>query len=138
MVERTTRERGDVIIFWPPEDAPNVSTNSPFIKRVIGEPGDRIVIENGKIYINEKLLQESPDFPSMPASDNCSPTVPENRYFVLGDNRDGSHDSPNWGDNPEDMTVAREDIIGRVWIRYWPLGDFGFSLSYSWTLVEVE
>jgi signal peptidase I len=122
--------RGDVIVFWPPESA---SRGEPFIKRVIGEPGDKIEIEDGKIYVNDWLLQETPSFSPMPTSNNCSLTVPDNRYFVLGDNRAGSYDSPDWGSDPEDMTVAREDIIGRVWLRYWPLGDLGFSPSYSYT-----
>ena len=127
--------RGDVIVFRPPESA---SAGEPFIKRIIGEPEDKIVIENGEIYINVKLLQESPTFAAMPASNDCSLTVPDNRYFVLGDNRDSSYDSPDWGDNPEDMTVARDDIIGRVFFRYWPLGSLGFSPRYSCNLVEVE
>ncbi len=123
--------RGDVIVFRPPE---SVGSTDPYIKRIIGLPGDDILIKDGKIYINEKELQETPNFSLMPTSEDCSLTVPENRYFVLGDNRASSSDSPNWGHNPEDMTVAREDIIGRVWMRYWPLGDLGLSPSYSYIL----
>ena len=120
--------RGDIIVFWPP-----IHSTDPYIKRIIGLPGDKVVIEEGKIYIDGKQLKEAPDFPRLTFDDNCSITVPADRYFVLGDNRDDSYDSPNWGSDPEDKTVAREDIIGRVWIRYWPLGDLGFSPSYSYT-----
>lgn len=122
--------RGDVIVFEPP----NGSTK-PYIKRIIGLPGEEVEIRKGNIYIDGFLLEETTDFSSqISESDIYSITIPEDsdQYFVLGDNRDNSTDSRRFD------LVAREDIIGRVWIRYWPLGEWGLSPSYSWTLVEVE
>jgi len=116
--------RGDVIVFHPP-----IATTDPYIKRVIGLPGETVEIKEGQIYINGKLLEEESDFGSdIPSSYNGSWTIPEDEYFVLGDNRNHSSDSRAWG------TVAKENIIGRVWIRYWPLGKLGFSPGYSATL----
>lgn len=116
--------RGDVIVFDPP-----IPTTDPYIKRIIGLPGETVEIKEGNIYIDGELLEETSDFGSqIPYSYSYSVTVPSEQYFVLGDNRDHSSDSRSWG------TVAREDIRGRVWIRYWPLGEWGLSPSYSATI----
>lgn len=120
--------RGDVIVFDPP-----TLTSDPYIKRIIGLPGETIEIRDGEIFIDGRLLEETSDFFSqIPESDSYPlKEIPEDQYFVLGDNRSHSSDSRDWG------PVSREDIIGRVWIRYWPLGQLGFSPSYSYTLEEV-
>lgn len=123
--------RGDVIVFWPP---PNANSSDPYIKRILGLPGETVEIRDGNIYIDDKLLEETTDFGSqILESDSYSITIPEDsdQYFVLGDNRNQSKDSRSFG------LVAGKDIIGRVWIRYWPLGDLGLSPSYSNTLEEV-
>ncbi len=117
-------QRGDVIIFDPP-----FSSEYPFIKRVIGLPGELVEIENGKVYIDGDLLDESPD---MGEPKDIRPLlVPEDRYFVLGDNRDDSRDST------EGWTVPRDNIVGKSWIGYWPPSEWGLSPDYSYDLVTA-
>jgi len=107
-------ERGEVIVFKYPND-----TSQRYIKRIIGLPGETIMIENGKIEITGKegikILNES-DYLSENTftAGNVSITLGENEYFVLGDNRPSSSDSRRWGILPE------EDIIGRVVLRAFP------------------
>ena len=110
-------QRGDVIIFHPP-----ISSTRPYIKRVIGLPGERVEIKEGKVYINDRELEETPDFYT---PGNCLQILEEDEYFVLGDNRDESSDSRSWG------PVSKEDIIGKAWLCYWPPGEWGLSPRYS-------
>ncbi len=109
--------RGDVIVFICP-----VERSKDFIKRVIGLPGDTIEVRNKKVYINGKLYPDPHAYHSdpriLPAEmsprDNFGPiTVPPNKYFVMGDNRDNSWDSRFWG------FVDRNDILGKALIIYW-------------------
>lgn len=117
--------RGDVIIFDPP-----FSSSYPFIKRVVGLPGETVEIRHGDIYINGRLLNETPDMGD-PNRDIAPTRVEKGRYFVLGDNRDNSRDST------EGWTVPRDNIIGRSWMVYWPLSKWGLSPDYSYTLGTV-
>jgi signal peptidase I len=101
-------KRGDVVVFRPPFESEH-----PFIKRVIGLPGETIEVKQGKVLINGILLKEKyimePIHYNMP-----SERIPEGEYFVLGDNRNNSNDShTGW-------TVPREKMIGRAWFVYWP------------------
>ena len=95
-----------------------------YIKRVIGLPGEHVVIKNGKVYINDVELQES-YLQSGVITDNGGQglcidiTVPENSVFVLGDNRSQSTDSRYFG------CIPLEKIESKVWIRIWPLNLFG-------------
>ncbi len=112
--------RKDVIVFKFPDEP-----QRDFIKRVIGLPGERIRIENKKVYINGEPLEEpyvkflyppggGEQFYSDPRGDNMPEMViPEGRYFVMGDNRDNSHDSRFWGTLPADL------LKGRALIIYW-------------------
>jgi signal peptidase I len=112
-------QRGDVIVFHPP-----INPDQAYIKRVIGLPGDRVEIREGKVYIDGKLLKEEPVMESIPGS-YPGMKIPEGEYFVLGDNRDNSNDSrKGW-------TVPKENIIGKVWFCYWPPREWGLSPSYS-------
>jgi len=101
---------GDVIIFHPPEDP-----DRELIKRVIATPGDIVEIKDGKVYINDTPLEE--DYISEPPNYRFPPQqVPEDCYFVLGDNRNHSSDSHAWP-NP---WLPEENIIGKVLLSYWP------------------
>ena len=99
---------GDVIIFHFPLDP-----TRDFVKRIIGVPGDTIEIERGQVFRNGVAIEEpyvtKPDRRSADAVD-----VPEGSYYVLGDNRSVSTDSREWG------MVPAENVVGRMWFRYWP------------------
>jgi signal peptidase I len=101
-------KRGDVIVFKYPPDP----TQIPYIKRVIGLPGDQIHIAGGRVSINGVLLNE----PYLKVSTNGGGdwTVPEDSLFVMGDNRNGSSDSRAWG------MVPLGNVIGKAEVIYWP------------------
>ena len=102
-------KRGEVIVFHFPRDP-----SRDFVKRVIGVPGDRVQIRNGTVFVNGRALDES-YLTSRDNSNMDQVVLQEGEYFVLGDNRRGSNDSRNWGPVPE------VNILGKVWIIYWPL-----------------
>lgn len=94
-----------------------------YIKRVIGLPGDHIIIQDGKVYVNNVQIEES-YLQSGVVTDNgngyCTDlVVPENTVFVMGDNRNHSTDSRSFG------CIPLERIESKVWIRIWPLNLFG-------------
>ena len=111
-------KRFDIIVF------PVESSEKYYIKRIIGLPGETVQIMDGNIYINSELLEESYGKEIMNYSGIASKpiTLEENEYFVLGDNRNHSSDSrdPNVG------IILEDSIIGKAWIRIWPLKRFGF------------
>jgi signal peptidase I len=114
--------RGDIVVFTPPEGWSHDDANTPFIKRVVGLPGDQIDIRGGKVYVNDVDLDEPYVFNHEPTGVPDSThiwTVGENQLFVLGDHRSASQDSRHFG--PIDSST----VIGRAWMRYWPLEDFG-------------
>ena len=106
---------GDVIVFKAP---PSENCGDPvvdLVKRVIGTPGDHLTSKGNTIYVNGVALHEKWPHtePLGPAIGNV--TVRANHYFVMGDNHSDSCDSRSWG------TVPRSDIIGKVFVRIWPL-----------------
>lgn len=111
-------KRFDIVVF--PVEADN---NKIYIKRVIGLPGEKIQIINGKIYVNEKLLEENYGKEAIEQAGRASEaiTLGEDEYFVLGDNRNESADSRI----AEVGNVKRSTIIGRAWLRIWPFDQFG-------------
>lgn len=107
-------ERGDVVIFRYPLDPSQF-----FIKRVIGLPGENIKVEDGKVFINGKVLDESKYLQNIDTAGSIEVELAENEYFVLGDNRQASSDSRKWGE------VDKKFIIGRAWLRAWPFNRAG-------------
>jgi signal peptidase I len=108
---------GDIIVFKFPRDL-----SRPFIKRVIGRPGDTVEIRNGRVLINGEPLDE-PYQKDVPRYQVGPEQVPARHYFVLGDNRNNSSDSHVWGMVPED------NILGKAAVRYWPLLAWSVALS---------
>lgn len=107
--------RGEIIVFRYPADP-----TRRFIKRVIGVPGDEVMIRGSVVYVNGQALSE--EYIAEPTRDDYGPVVvPEDAFFVLGDNRNASEDSrrPNVGFVPRDL------IVGRALLVYWPLSDLG-------------
>lgn len=100
--------RGDIIIFHFPQDP-----QEDYIKRLIGLPGDVVKAENGAVSVNGQVLDES--YISNPVSYSGEWLVPENAYFVLGDNRNISSDSHSWG------FVPAENVVGKALAVYWPI-----------------
>ena len=115
-------QRGDVIILHPPTSTdPNAI---PYIKRIIGLPGETIDIRNGVVSINgialnETYLNEPPNYTYH------LDKVPAGQYFVLGDNRANSDDSHRgW-------TVPFANIIGKAWVTIWPLDRWGIVSNFG-------
>lgn len=113
-------KRGDVVVFHSPQDE-----RSDFIKRIIGVPGDTLKVEKGYVYLNDQRLEEN--YINDPGGvlsgrflrEGLEVTVPPDQYLVMGDNRDHSSDSREWG------FVGIDGIVGRAFFRYWPVKAFG-------------
>ncbi|NCB94074.1 MAG: signal peptidase I [Clostridia bacterium] len=111
-------KRGDIVIFKFPDDEKEL-----YIKRVIGLPGDTVLIKAGKVYINgSDTPLDEPYLAETPEGDYGPYEVPEGRYFMLGDNRNHSADSRFW----EEKYVEREKILAKAALRYYPLSKIGF------------
>jgi signal peptidase I len=107
---------GDVIVFHYPRDP-----NQEYIKRVIGLSGDLVKITEGKVYVNDQLINEP--YIASPPRYQSEWSVPENSLFVLGDNRNNSSDSHNWG------PVPMENVVGKALFVYWPPTAWG-AIAY--------
>ena len=117
-------ERGDIITFhldrYP---------DATFIKRIVGLPGESVEIRQGIVYIHEKdgnvLPLDEPYIKKAPRSLFNGGTIPENEYFMLGDNRNNSSDSrTGW-------TVPRQNIVGKAWLSIWPPSQWGIAPNCS-------
>jgi len=144
MVEKVTYyftkpHRGDIIVFrYPPSDPRALNTNNvfywpfqqmgetlhithrgttPYVKRVIGTEGETVELRKGKLYVNGKRIEEK--YIVDDGSDYGPVEVPKGMLFCLGDNRPNSRDSRFWG------MVPIRAVIGRVFMRWWPLSRFG-------------
>jgi signal peptidase I len=117
--------RGDIVVFRPPEGFQRGDT--PFIKRVIGVGGDVVEIRDGGVVVNGAPLDEPYAYADPPGSEpertiSSGPTtwqVPDGAVFLLGDHREDSEDSRVFG------PVPVSQVLGRAWLRYWPLPVFG-------------
>lgn len=109
-------QRGDVIVFSAPP-----TRRQEYIKRIIAIPGDKIELRDDKIYLNDSILNEEYipfDFKTLAGEflkNNNSYIVPSNEYIVLGDNRENSKDSREFG------PIKKSDIVGKAWVKYWPI-----------------
>lgn len=122
-------KRGDIIVFNPTKALEKQNFHDAFIKRVVGLPGEKVELKNGKVHINGKALQENYINGQQTSTDVCpsgepaylskAVVVPPNSYLVLGDNRRNSYDGRCWG------LVPRDRIIGKASIRFWPLNSMG-------------
>ena len=117
LVPIKTPDHGDVVVFRFPKDR-----SIDYIKRVVGTPGDTVEIKAKKVFINGKPIDDKHAYVSSTAvlnakaspRDNFGPIqVPEDRIFVMGDNRDNSYDSRFWG------FVDQRDVLGKAFILYW-------------------
>lgn len=115
----TDPKRFDIIVF-----PFRYQEDTFYIKRVIGLPGETVQIYDGEIYINGRVLNESYGYEEIvnPGLASDAITLGEQEYFVLGDNRNNSADSRE----PSVGTITRSEIIGKAWIRIWPLQKIGF------------
>ena len=126
-------QRGDVVVFHAPESAGCAQgTGCDFIKRVIAVPGDMIMIRDDSVYLNGELLEEPylpEDFTTPPANftrDEREIVLGQDEYFVIGDNRGFSSDSRAWG------PIPKTNIVGRAFMRYWPLEKAGIIPRVQW------
>ena len=111
-------ERYDIVIFKYPDDEKQL-----FIKRVIGLPGETVTIIDGEVYIDDDPTPLDDSFlPEKMEGDFGPYEVPEDCYFMMGDNRNWSNDSRFW----QNTYVRRDQILAKALLRYWPLNKIGF------------
>ena len=108
-------KRGDIVVFHPPERA---NSKDDFIKRVIGLPGEKIEVRNEKVFVDGQPLDESYIL-EKPRYQYGPQIIPKDSFFVMGDNRNNSADSHEWG------MLPASNVTGRALFRYWPLNRFG-------------
>jgi signal peptidase I len=106
-------ERGDIVIFDVPEEAKMEPDSAPFVKRVVGLPGDEVAVRDGRVFVNGKEYKVPTA--KIPEYDYGPVKVEEGKLFVLGDNRNHSYDSHEWGQVPENNVIARAVVV------IWPL-----------------
>ena len=149
VVDLGAPERGDVVVFRFPEDP-----STPFIKRIVGVPGDRIAYYGKTLYVNDESMEQSPIgryagvgsgavmngaslrlerlsgaghhilIEPRARSVEGTAVVPEGHYFVLGDNRDNSRDSRYWGTVPDELLIGK---AFRIWMNW----DFGYGIDWK-------
>jgi signal peptidase I len=120
-VELGTINRGDVVVFKAPPEV-RVQCNdavSDLVKRVIGLPGDHLTSRGNTVYVNGVALREAWHVVAPIGGPIGHVTVPAGHYFVMGDNRPNSCDSRMWG------TVPQGNIVGKAFVRIWPLSRIG-------------
>jgi signal peptidase I len=114
--------RGDIVVFEPPSAWTQGGPQTPYIKRVIGLPGEVVEIRDGAVYVDGTEVDEPYVYDGQPTTsleETARWVVPAGQLFVRGDHRSASADSRAFG------PIDRETVIGRAWLRYWPLSVFG-------------
>ena len=118
-------KRGDVIVFRAPPSEPCSEDQCEYIKRVIGLPGDRVMVKNNKVYLNGAELNQfwlPADYVTEQGAfeqEGIEQTVPKGEYLVFGDNRSHSRDGREFG------PIKRESIVGKAFFKYWPAKSIG-------------
>jgi signal peptidase I len=131
--------RGDIVVFDPPETWSS-GGGVPFIKRIIGIPGDRVVLRDGKVFVNDLALDEPYIFKedgipqtTDPAAGGASEwLVAPDQLLVMGDHRQDSADSRSFG------PIEIRHVIGRAWLRYWPFDTFGILPKLNHPELDVQ
>lgn len=129
--------RGDIVVLAPPSQYSG-SNGVPFIKRVIGLPGDHVELKDGQVYVNGTALDEPYVFAEGGVRQTTDPTpsglsewlVPQGELFVMGDHRQASADSRSFG------TIEVSQVIGRAWLRYWPIDTFGILPTPRYSAID--
>lgn len=106
-------QRGDIVVLRFPQDP-----RRDFIKRVVALPGEEVEVKGGIVYIDGRALDE-PYVLGKPLYNYPPKKVPDGSYFVLGDNRNNSHDSHVWD------WLPKEYLVGKAWVSYWPVHAWG-------------
>ena len=115
----TEPKRGDIIIFKFPDDE-----SEKYVKRIIGLPGEKVTIKEAKVYINDSEVPLDEDYLKekwVLATGPFEFDVPEDCYFVMGDNRNDSYDARYW----DNTYVTKDEIIGKAYMIYYPFSRFG-------------
>jgi len=126
--------RGDIVVFDPPETWSAGGAGVPFIKRVIGLPGDRVELKEGKVFVDGVELDEPYIFEDNGVAQTTEASVggpsewlvPNGDLLVMGDHRQDSADSRTFG------PIEIGHVIGRAWLRYWPFDVFGILPTPSY------
>lgn len=124
-------KRGDVVVFKAPPSEPCAADECEYIKRVIGLPGDKVMVKNGQVYLNGTLLNQTflpTDFVTEAGSfaqEGVEEEVPAGYYLCFGDNRSHSRDGREFG------PIKAESIVGKAFFKYWPPSAVGLVKSFS-------
>jgi signal peptidase I len=124
-------KRGDVVIFKAPASEACSAEGCEYIKRVIGIPGDSVMIQSGEVYLNGELLDQSflPDGIITEIEEymeeGIEVIVPEGQYLCFGDNRPNSKDGRSFG------PITRDSIVGKAFFKYWPINSIGLVPKVS-------
>lgn len=124
-------KRGDVIVFKAPPSEPCAADSCEYIKRIIGLPGDKVMVKDKQVYVNDNLLDNSfipKDYVTDPGSflkEGVESTVPQGMYLAMGDNRSHSRDGREFG------PINKSLILGKAFFRYWPASSMGLIPKIS-------
>lgn len=126
-----TPQRGDVVVFKAPPSEPCAADECEYIKRVIGVPGDRVMVKGGRVYLNGEMLSQTflrSDVITDPgeyAQEGVEKIVPDGYYLCFGDNRSHSRDGREFG------VIEKKAIVGKAFFRYWPPSAVGLIPKFS-------